>query len=82
MSSPSTFVTNSNSNTKSKSTADYYPPLYDNIDIEYLKGYNRGDARFLNLVKGTYILKIKPQKINKDTSFIVNYACEQKLKVK
>lgn len=50
-------------NTFSPSTfsePDYQPLPYDTYEIEYSQGYNRGDARFLSTVRGTYILKIKP----------------------
>lgn len=39
---------------------EYLPPLYDTYEIENLQGYNKGDARFLKVVKGNYVLKIKP----------------------
>ncbi len=38
---------------------EYNPPKYDVYEIEYLHGYNRGDARFENIVTGTYYLRIK-----------------------
>lgn len=43
-------------------------------EIEYLHGYNRGDARFENIVPGTYYLRIKPEKVDRATKFVVNYA--------
>lgn len=50
-----------NSNSPSEFTdPKFYPPKYDTYEIEYFHGYNRGDAKFLNVVPGTYILKIKP----------------------
>jgi hypothetical protein len=41
---------------------DYTTPRYDVYDIEYLHGYNRGDARFLNIAPGDYYLRIKVEK--------------------
>lgn len=38
---------------------EYNAPKYDVYEIEYLHGYNRGDARFENIVAGTYYLRIK-----------------------
>ena len=32
---------------------------YETYEIEYLKGYNSGDAHFLKAVKGRYILRLK-----------------------
>lgn len=57
----------------------FYPPKYDTYEIEYFHGYNRGDAKFLNVVPGEYILKIKPEKVDQSTRFIVNYACNSPL---
>lgn len=64
------------------SEPDYNPPAYDTYEIEYLKGYNRGDARFLNVVKGTYILKIKPEQTNRVSHFVVNYASDSYIEMK
>lgn len=32
---------------------------YETYEIEYLRGYNNGDAHFLKAVKGRYILRLK-----------------------
>ena len=53
---------------------DYNAPLYDVYEIEYLHGYNRGDARFENIVPGTYYLRIKVETVDRPTRFVVNYA--------
>lgn len=60
---------------------EYEPPHYDTYEIEYYHGYNHGDAKFLNLVKGTYILKIKPEPYNKTTKFVINYATNLSIKM-
>ena len=38
---------------------DYNPLEYETYEIEYLKGYNAGDAHFLAVEAGRYILRIK-----------------------
>lgn len=38
---------------------DYNRLHYETYEIEYLKGYNNGDAHFLKVVKGKYILRLK-----------------------
>lgn len=60
---------------------NYAPPHYDTYEIEYYHGYNRGDAKFLNLAKGHYILKIKPEAHSKTTYFVVNYASNLPIKM-
>ena len=55
------------------------PPKYELYEIEYLQGYNRGDARFENIIPGRYILKIKTESINRPSKFVVNYACNSKV---
>ena len=42
---------------------DYNQPKYENYEIEYYHGYNRGDARFEQMIPGHYILRICPEKI-------------------
>lgn len=56
------------------SELNYKPPHFDTYEIENYHGYNNGDAKFLNLVKGHYILKIKPEAYGKTSQFVVNYA--------
>ncbi len=60
----------------------YFPPRYDTYEIEYFHGYNRGDAKFLNVVRGSYILKIKPESVNRKSFFVVNYASNSLITMK
>lgn len=39
-----------------------------------MKGYNSGDAHFLNAVRGTYILRFKSESIDKDAHYVINYS--------
>ncbi len=58
----------------------YNPPQYDVYEIEYLHGYNRGDARFENIVPGTYYLRIKPEKYpDGESKFVVNYSSNSQI---
>ena len=46
---------------------------YETYEIEYLKGYNNGDAHFLNVVKGKYILRFKSEVIPRESHYVINY---------
>lgn len=52
--------------------------------MEYLHGYNRGDARFVELIPGRYILKIKPehQKLQPISSFVLHYSSNVRFDLK
>lgn len=63
------------------SEPDYLPPLFDTYEIEHLQGYNRGDARFLKVVRGNYVLKIKPEPTNKISNFVINYASDSAINI-
>jgi hypothetical protein len=58
---------------------EYNAPRYDVYEIEYLHGYNRGDARFENIVPGVYYLRIKTEKVDRPSRFVVNYSCNSKV---
>lgn len=47
---------------------------YETYEIEYLRGYNNGDAHFLKAVKGRYILRLKSEPIDRDAHYVLNYA--------
>lgn len=49
---------------------------YETYEIEYLKGYNRGDAHFVSMSKGNYILRLKSETINKDAKYVINYCSD------
>lgn len=38
---------------------------YDCYEVDYKKGYNRGDAHFIKIIPGKYILRIKSETVNK-----------------
>lgn len=63
-----------NETTQDKNWAEYNPPKYELYEVEYLHGYNRGDARFEDIVPGHYILRIKPETTHTTSTFVVNYA--------
>ncbi len=46
---------------------------YETYEIEYLKGYNNGDAHFLKVVKGKYILRFKSEVIDRESHYVINY---------
>ena len=71
-----------NEETKEDTWKDYKKPKYELYDIEYLKGYNRGDAKFINIVPGRYIFKIKTEAVDKPSNFIINYCCNSNVEMK
>ncbi len=52
---------------------DFNKLHYETYEIEYLKGYNNGDAHFLKAVKGRYILRLKSEVIPRDAHYVINY---------
>jgi hypothetical protein len=64
-----------------KSSPEYATPRYDIYDIEYLHGYNRGDARFEEIVPGDYYFRIKVEKHDSPIRFVINYACNSKIEM-
>ena len=38
---------------------DFDPPQWEAYEVEYFHGYNRGDARFVDIAPGRYVLRIK-----------------------
>lgn len=70
---------NSTGRGSTRSDPEYNAPQYDVYQIEYLHGYNRGDARFQNIMAGTYYLRIKTQKVDKSVNFVVNYSSNNKV---
>ena len=61
---------------------DYKRLNYQTYEIEYLKGYNNGDAHFLKAVKGRYILRIKSEPINRDAYYVLNYCAKNEIHFK
>ena len=58
------------------------PLDYDCYEIEYQKGYNKGEAHFLNLEKGWYLLRIKPERSEVVTRFVFNYTTSRPIQVR
>ena len=54
---------------------------YDCYEIEFQKGYNKGEAHFLNLEKGWYILRIKPEIADIPTHYVFNYTTSKPIRV-
>ena len=52
---------------------------YETYEIEYLKGYNSGDAHFLKAVKGRYILRLKSETLNRDAHYVINYCSKNEI---
>jgi len=53
---------------------------YETYEIEYLRGYNNGDAHFLKAVKGRYILRLKSEVIDRDAHYVINYCSKNEIK--
>lgn len=71
---------NSTGSSSTRLDPDYNPPQYDVYEIEYLHGYNRGDARFENIVPGIYYLRIKTEKYpDGESKFVVNYSSNSRI---
>lgn len=55
---------------------------YETYEIEYLRGYNNGDAHFLKAVKGRYILRLKSEVISRDAFYVINYCAKNEINFK
>ncbi len=55
---------------------------YETYEIEYLKGYNNGDAHFLKVVKGKYILRLKSEVIPREAHYVINYCSKNDITFK
>ena len=58
------------------------PLDYDCYEIEFQKGYNKGEAHFLNLEKGWYLLRIKPERSDTVTKYVFNYTTSRPIQVR
>jgi hypothetical protein len=45
-----------------------------------LRGYNKGDAHFVDIVEGTYYLRIKSES-GRTAKYSVNYCCDVDIKL-
>lgn len=52
---------------------------YETYEIEYLKGYNTGDAHFLKAVEGRYILRFKSETLDRDAHYVINYCSKSEI---
>ena len=55
---------------------------FETYEIEYLKGYNTGDAHFLKAVKGRYILRFKSEVSDKDAHYVINFSSKNDITFK
>ena len=61
----------------------YAIPKYSVYEIDYTKGYNKGDAYFVNIEPGRYILKLKSERTSEDpASYVVNYCSNSNIKMR
>lgn len=71
-----------NSNINSSSANEYRQPRFTLYEIEYLKGYNKGEAHFLNLTKGRYILRLKSEFASKPAKYSINWVSSSRIDIK
>jgi hypothetical protein len=62
-----------NSNIYTSNASEYKLPRFTVYEIEYLKGYNKGDAHFLHLPRGRYILRFKSELVDKDAKYAISW---------
>jgi hypothetical protein len=65
----------------SSQTGEYRHPRFTVYEIEYFKGYNKGDAHFLSLEKGRYILRLKSELVNKPAKYSVNWVSSSRVQI-
>ena len=54
---------------------------YEAYEVEYLKGYNKGEGHFMIMEPGDYYFRLKSEPVNKDAVYYLNYCCSQKLDI-
>lgn len=64
---------NSLTNSKIDSNNEYVQPRFSLYEIEYLKGYNKGEAHFLYLPKGRYILRFKSELASSHVQYSISW---------
>ena len=72
---------NENSNIYTSNANEYKQPRFTVYQIEYSKGYNKGDAHFLNLERGRYILRIKSQTSKHNANYSINWVSSSKIDI-
>lgn len=70
-----------NSNLYVSNANEYHEPRFTVYQIDYSQGYNKGDAHFLNLERGKYILRIKSQTSNHPAKYSINWVSSSKIKL-
>ena len=61
---------------------DYKLPEFDVYEVEYLHGYNRGDARFEHIIPGRYYFRLKPETTSQvDGTFVLSWASNNNVHV-
>jgi hypothetical protein len=67
---------------QSSQAGEYKQPRFSVYEIEYLKGYNKGDAHFISLEKGRYILRLKSELVSKPAKYSVNWVSSSRVHIK
>lgn len=55
---------------------------YECYEIEFQKGYNRGDAHFLELEKGYYIIRLKTETSTMQTRYVLNFTTNKPITIR
>lgn len=66
----------------SESNKDYVEPRFKVYEIEYLTGYNKGEAHFLTIPKGRYILRFKSELTNSPAKYAIDWISSHRLDIK
>lgn len=66
----------------SESNKDYVEPRFKVYEIEYLTGYNKGEAHFLNIPKGRYILRFKSELTNSPAKYFIDWVASHRLDIR
>ncbi len=62
------------------SQAIYYRmPRFSTYETQYMKGNSSGDAHFVRLDPGRYILRFKSENIDKQAKYVLNWICSKKI---
>lgn len=75
-------MNNLDSSAISESNKEYVEPRFKVYEIEYLTGYNKGEAHFLNIPKGRYILRFKSELTNSPAKYSIDWVASHRLDIK
>lgn len=71
-----------NSNLSASGSKDYIEPRFKVYEIEYLTGYNKGEAHFLNIPRGRYILRFKSELTNSPAKYAIDWVASHRLNIR